>query len=134
MENYLNLMTNIDLCESINVEKIIKVENEMGIKLPLSYKSFIQKYNGGEGEIGKNSYLVLWSIDEIIELNKEYGVSDFTPGLVYFGSDGGSMAYAFDFRPEKPIFVEFPTDSIHIEDANYISDTFGEFIEQLHNR
>ena len=133
-DSYLNLMENVEFGDAVSVERILEVENEMGIKFPMFYKSFMQNHNGAEGEVGKNSYLAIWTIDEIAELNRDYGVNDFTPGLVYFGSDGGRMAFAFDMRNEKINIVEFPTDSIHIEDAIYISDSFEGFIKALYNR
>ena len=95
-DSYLNLMENVKFGDAVSVERILEVENEMGIKFPMFYKSFMQNHNGAEGEVGKNSYLAIWTIDEIAELNRDYGVNDFTPGLVYFGSDGGGMAFAFD--------------------------------------
>ncbi len=44
--------------------------------------------NGIEGPIGKASYLSIWPINELIELNQEYAVDEFLPGIKYFGSDG----------------------------------------------
>ena len=35
-------------------------------------------------------------------------VSEFAPGLILFGSDGGGEAYAFDVREAVPIIVEVP--------------------------
>ncbi len=99
--SYIDLMKNVDMGSVIDEKKIFNVEKRMNIEFPIGYKEFIKTYNGAEGEIGENSYIVIWKIEEIAELNNEYGVSEFTPGLVYFGSDGGGMAYAFDMRNEK---------------------------------
>ena len=89
--------------------------------------------NGAEGFIG-SSYLVIWPIEQIIVLNQAYRVSEFNPGLVYFGSDGGGEAYAFDIRTKEMPIVEFPFESIHIEDAELCGKTFYEFLQNLYCR
>ncbi|MDA8146762.1 MAG: hypothetical protein M0Z27_11975, partial [Thermaerobacter sp.] len=90
--------------------------------------------NGGEGMIGDNSYLVIWPAEQIIQLNEAYSVNEFTPGLVYFGSDGGGMAYAFDTKDDRTRIVELPFESIHAEDAKFCGQTFTEFLQYLHTR
>lgn len=88
--------------------------------------------NGAEGSIGENSYLAIWSVEEIVPLNKDAKVEEFTPGLVFFASDGGGMAYAFNKREENVSIVEIPDDSIHIEDAKLIGKTFNDFLQNLY--
>lgn len=110
---------------------IVDVESKLGIKLPEQYIRFMMEANGAEGKIG-NSYLVIWPAEQIVQLNIEYAVNDFTPGLVYFGSDGAGMAYAFDNRLENNVIVEFPFESIHIEDAKLCGKTFFEFLQYLY--
>lgn len=66
-------------------------------------------------------------------LNQDAKVEEFTPGLVFFASDGGGMAYAFDKREENVSIVEIPHDSIHIEDAKLIRKRFNEFLKNLYN-
>ena len=124
-EEIFALMSDMELEEPTTEAEITAVENAMQIKFPIEYKEFMKKSNGAEGAIGENSYLSIWPMNEIVELNEGYGVADFTPGLVYFGSDGGGMAYAFDSRKEYMPIVEFPFDSIHIEDAKLIANTFN---------
>jgi hypothetical protein len=87
--------------------------------------------NGAEGELGENSYLVIWPIEEIISLNEAYSVSQYTSGILYFGSDGGDIAYAFDVKNMS--IIEIPFESIHIEDARLCAHNFNDFIESLYN-
>ena len=107
---------------------------QLGISLPDQYKEFMIETNGAEGFVGVNSYLAIWPIDQIVQLNDEYAVKEFTPGLVYFGSDGGGMAYAFDCRDEITSIVEFPFESIDVEDARSCGRTFNEFMQNLYSR
>lgn len=120
---------NLPSCE----EDIKKVESEMDIIFPIQYKEFMLKTNGSEGFIGENSYLAIWSIEEIVPFNKEGKVEEFTPGLVQFASDGGGMVYAFDKRNEEILIVEIADDSIHIEEAKFLAKTFAEFLQYLYD-
>jgi hypothetical protein len=47
--------------------------------------------NGGEGSVG-DTYVILWRIEELIEMSKAYDVAEYAPGLFLFGSDGGGEA------------------------------------------
>ena len=134
MKNTIDLMREMDFAAPADDELIIRTECEMGVEFPEQYKEFMKITNGAEGALGENSYLAIWSLDEIASLNEDYGVRKFTPGLVYFGSDGGGNAYAFDYRGATPVIVEFPFDSIHIEDAVKIADTLEAFISELNKK
>src|ERR1044072_7362040 len=70
-------------------------ESESGLRLPDDYARFLQQTNGGEGFLG-NAYVILWRVEELIEMNKAYEVTEYAPGLFLFGSDGGGEAFAFD--------------------------------------
>ena len=109
------------------------VEKEIGMSFPPQYKEFMLESNGAEGSVGDNSYLAIWSVEEIVPLNEAGGVEQFTPGLVYFASDGGGTAYAFDKRTENVSIVETPDDSIDIEEAELCGNTFMEFLQYLYD-
>lgn len=109
------------------------VEAEMGMVFPIQYRDFMLESNGAEGKVGENSYLAIWPIEDIVSLNRDAKVEEFTPGLVFFASDGGGMAYAFDKRCEGMPIVEIPDDSIHIEDAKLRGNTFNEFLQNLYH-
>lgn len=132
-EQVKKLMKSMDFNSPASEKGINDVELEMGINFPDQYKEFMMESNGAEGSIGENSYLAIWSVEEIVPLNKDAKVEEFTPGLVFFASDGGGMAYAFDKRDENVPIVEIPDDSIHIEDAKLIGKTFNDFLQNLYN-
>lgn len=93
-------MSDMEVGQSNSEEVVNNLEANLQIMLPEEYRQFMTKHNGAEGAIGEKNYLVIWPVEEIVELNEAYGVSEFTPSLVYFGSDGGGTAYAFDKRSE----------------------------------
>lgn len=105
----------------------------LGINFPDQYKEFMLNSNGAEGGIGKNSYLAIWAAENIAQYNADYEVNEFNPGLVYFGSDGGGMVFAFDNRtPETPI-VTLPFESVDLEDLELCAHSFNEFLQGLYN-
>lgn len=132
-KNLKNLINKMELNQPTTREMLEDIGIKLGIKLPDQYVEFMLESNGAEGNVGTKSYLSIWSAEQIVQLNEEYAVNEFTPGLVYFGSDGGDMAYAFDKREnESPLVVEFPFESIHIEDAKLCGKTFAEFLQYLY--
>ena len=84
--------------------------------------------NGIERPIGKANYLSIWPINELIELNQEYAVDEFLPGIKYFGSDGGDMAYGFEFDHDRTTIIEISFDSINKEEVKKYGEYFYEFL------
>jgi hypothetical protein len=130
-ESLKTFIDNMDINPPTTEYKLCEAELNIGISFPTQYKEFMLASNGAEGGIGEHSYLVIWPIEEIVKLNEQYAVSRFTPGLVYFGFDGGGMAYAFDNRTEESSIVEFPFESIKTEDIKQLGRTFHEFLRFL---
>jgi hypothetical protein len=112
--------------------KVKKVQTELGITFPKDYIEFISYSNGAEGNIGEN-YLILWSIEDIIELNEAYGVNEFAKGLVLFGSDGGDTAFAFDTRTNETQIVTVPFMGMDLDEVTMCSNTFNGFLNYLLN-
>ena len=130
----MNYMELLDVNNGISDDVITDAEKEMKIKFPKEYRDFMLKYNGGEGEIGQLSYISMWKIEELAELNKSYSVEEFTPNFVYFGSDGGDMAYAFDFSAGEVSYIEFPFMSIDESDKEVLGATLDEFFMTLYKQ
>ncbi len=106
--------------------KVKKVEAELDVTFPNDYIEFISYSNGAEGSIGEN-YLILWSIEDIVELNEDYGVNEFAKGLVLFGSDGGDTAFAFDKRTNETQIVTVPFIGMDLNEITTCSNTFNGF-------
>ena len=64
-----------------------EITSILGIPLPAQYVEFMKKHNGGEGDIGGISWLVLDRIETLQGLNE--AVEEFLPkGTIIIGSDG----------------------------------------------
>jgi hypothetical protein len=111
--------TDIDACEI-----------DSGYRLPSDYKDFLVEHDGGEGFIGA-SYAQLWGVRALVEMNREYEVSTYTPGLFLFGSSGGGEAFGFDYRISELAIIAVPFIVMAWEDAIPISSSFTGFIEML---
>jgi len=114
-----------------HLQAIEKFEAESRIQLPQDYVCFLQKMNGGEGEFGE-SYLALWSIDDIVERNRGYMVAEATPGLLVFGSDGGNEAFGFDLRSNAKEIVAVPFIVLDWKDSIRVAPTFTAFLEAMY--
>jgi cell wall assembly regulator SMI1 len=113
-----------------NDEAFVKAETELGWPLPSDYKEFLKKNNGGEGFIGEN-YLILWSIEELAQFNKEYQIEEYAPGLILFGSDGGGEGFAFDRRTLPATIVQVPFIGMELNYARLMAANFDEFLAKL---
>jgi hypothetical protein len=114
-------------------DSITEIEEALRISFPIQYKNFMLESNGAEGCIGESSYLAIWRDSEIVRANRDLKIEEYTPGLVLFASDRGGTAYAFDKRQAQMPIVEIPDDSIHIEEAVKIADTFTGFLQYLYD-
>lgn len=110
--------------------KIKQLEDNFNVNLPDDYKQFLLLSDGVTGNIG-NNYVDLWSVDNVINLNKEHNVSEFFPGFVLFGTDGGNEAYAFDFRNEDLQIIQTSLIPLDENSSNVISDNFIGLLEKL---
>lgn len=99
-------------------------------RLPDDFARFMQQTNGGEGFVG-NPYLILWRMEELLEMNKAYQVVEYAPGLFLFGSDGGGEAFAFDTRSEAKPIVAIPFVGMDLGLARPVAQTFEAFLEKL---
>jgi hypothetical protein len=110
--------------------ELADAEQSMVHRLPSDYKLFLQWSDGGEGQVG-NRYLSLWKASELSQLNADYEIATYLPGLVAIGTDGGDLAYAFDFRnPEGAAVVEVPLGDLDPASAVKIADRFEDFLRR----
>jgi len=111
-------------------DAITKFETEARISLPKEYVDFLLRMNGGYGFVGE-AYFSLWRFDELIEDNKRSGISEYMPGLLAFGSDGGGEAFAFDMRFGVNDVICIPFIGLDWENVRQIAPTFDKFLEKV---
>jgi hypothetical protein len=72
----------------ITETELKKFESASCIRLPEQYAEFMKVTNGGEGHIGKNSYVQLFPLQDLMSINQAAATNRFAPGLFIFGSNG----------------------------------------------
>jgi hypothetical protein len=106
-------------------------ENELNFAFPTEYRDFLQFTNGGEGFVGSGSYAALWRVEEIRLFNKEYEVSEYAPGLLLFGTNGGGECFGFDYRSPDRDIVQVPAIGMSPNETLVIAPTFHQFPDFL---
>lgn len=113
-----------------SLEQIAAFSTTSGLTLPQDYTDFLKQSNGGEGIIGANAYLILFTVDELASLNKAYHVEDYAPGLLIFGSDGGGEAFAFNVGDSMRV-IRVPFVGMDSSNVEPLANNFTAFIEYL---
>ena len=97
----------------------------INFQLPEGFIEFYKESNGGVLS-GKNVYVDLWPLSEMIDMNKGYEVDKYAPNFFVFGSDGGGTAYGIE---KKTAFI-YDMQFIGMpEDARFICKRFSEFLQ-----
>lgn len=112
-------------------EAIAEVERNLGCSFPYEYKQFLRYSNGGEGHVGKESYLILDSVEKLVEYNQAQNLAESRPGLVLFGSDGGGTYFAFDMADPNIRVMAFDPVSASPEDQWFVGRDFWDFLKRL---
>lgn len=114
-------------------EALTRWSSGLNIVLPEDYVDFMVEANGGEGSVG-DTYVQLWSTEQLVDLNEAYAVREFAPGIGLFGSDGGGTAYGFLSATVPATLVSVPFVGMAVEAVTPMGSTFTEFVQQLASR
>jgi hypothetical protein len=126
------LLDDLDRRPPATDSAIAESEKQLGTRLPAEYVEFLKLANGGEGFVGKNAYVMLWSVEELASMNQSYEVQKYAPGLLIFGSDGGGEAYGFDTRTSRWPIVQVPFVGMAWSSARSVDGSFGGFLRRLY--
>jgi len=111
---------------------VADVERQLASELPAEYRDFLLHCNGGEGFVGPSAYLMLWRVEELLPNNTAYEVSEYAPGLLIFGSDGGGEALAFDMDAAGSPVVSVPFVGMDRRLARTVATSFDGFLAATH--
>lgn len=114
-----------------SLDVIREFELTMNFSLPSDYVEFLKVSNGGEGFIGE-SYVMLWPIESLVELNEGYEVADYAPDLLIIGSNGGGEALVYRRDSAPPTIGMIPFVGFDIEHLEIIDSDFVSFLRYLH--
>jgi hypothetical protein len=112
------------------LDEIAAAELALGFDLPRQYLDFVRLVDGGEGWVGE-TYISMWPVSELVELNALARVGDFAPHLTLFGTDGGTGSLAFDRRGDGITFSTVPIVGLALGLEERGVATFGQFLIEL---
>ena len=99
----------------------------LGIPLPAQYIEFMKRHNGGEGDIGGITWLMLDRLETLQELNE--AVQEFLPdGTIIIGSDGGSELYGVN---ASGTYLNLP-ETMEEEYIAYLGDDLNELPQKIY--
>jgi hypothetical protein len=110
---------------------INQAERELGQLLPSDYKQVVEKSDSLEGFVSEDCYVTLWPVSELKELNDAYCTSEFIPGFLLLGSDGGDTGYGFRWGANGPEYGSVPLIGMAPEAIRMLNDTLTGLIENL---
>jgi hypothetical protein len=116
----------------IDESNLASAEASLGVKFSSDYRDIIKSSDGFEENL-PNAHLVLWSLEEVVDINVRdaYGLGESLPGLLLIGSDGGGELLAFDLRTEPALVVLVNAVSSSWEDARYQADSLRSLLVAL---
>ncbi len=112
-------------------EALAGVEAALGARLPSDYRQFLLERDGAEGPIGETAYIALWSVGELVSLNRGYNVSTFIPGITLIGGDGGGTGYGFRRNDDHFEYVDVPLVGMDLDEVRVLGTTFAEMLQRI---
>ena len=73
-------------------DEILKINS---VVLQKQYVEFMEEHDGGEGDIGE-TWLILFPLEELQEINNDYCIEEFLPNHIIIGSNGGGELYGIN--------------------------------------
>lgn len=115
--------------ELLSESQFLEWLSKINLNFAEDYLEFMKARNGGEGPIGKYSYVCFWPMEKLIQINEDYAVNEFAPELFLIGTNLGGTAYGI--RKRSGVFIE--TDFIGMSDEDVIvhGPGFAEFLLAL---
>src|SRR5438067_2879887 len=113
-------------------EQIARVESEMDCKLPDDVKALLAEHDGGRGTLGpRKRPFELWSIQRIADECEAQEVTRAVPGLVLFGSDGGSEGYGWFPEASGKKYGRLPLLAAGPHEFEGLADSFPGLVKAL---
>lgn len=106
-----------------------KIEQINNVVLPVQYLCFMKKHNGGKGDIGE-TWLELFPLEELQEINDDYYIEEFLPNHIIIGSNGNGELYGIDGNGiyfNVPIMIDESDITFLGDDIDLLPDKINDF-------
>jgi hypothetical protein len=106
---------------------INEVQRQAGFELPQDYIAAMKEFNGGEGEVGVNSWLCLFSIEDLLKTNNDYKLlMEQIPDYFLFGKDAADTGYAFN-KLDQSIYSFGLMSDFSVDPIDFCASSFVDF-------
>jgi len=112
-------------------EEVGRAEQALGVRFPGDYRLFLSASDGLEGGIGGDKYLMLFRIEDIAEINVAAATSEFAPGFVIIGSDGGGTSYGFRWHGRTPEYGRVTDMELSNERIEVLGASLMDMIQRI---
>jgi len=107
-----------------NLEEIVDIEKKLELTIPEVYKEFLLEMNGAE-----INYALLYSTDDLVEMNILNEVREYAPGFISIGSDNGDYELLMKAAKDEIAFRLVDAGSMVPDDEyNTIYPSFKDWI------
>lgn len=121
-------LTNISgliLTPSANDSEILKVENEMNVKLPYSFKDLLKTSNGLSTKEG----IVIYGTEDIVERNETWETQVYAQGYIAIGDDSGGGVFLMSQGEGKKSVLIVDSGDMTIEHSNLVTSDINQWIK-----
>ncbi|MFD6334813.1 SMI1/KNR4 family protein [Streptomyces niveus] len=113
-------------------DQIMQAERRFGVRFPADYRYFLAT----EGSLGRfvppaDDFLVINSIEELIDVNEAGDFQERFPGSVVIGGDGSREMLTYDFRQEPPPLVLLDVSAQDWSSAIHQAASLSSLLEQF---
>ncbi len=113
-----------------DVESLFAAERALGVRLPSDLRSLLLASDGIDGWVG-DGYLNLWSVAELVELNRSSMTSLLAPGLTLIGSNNIGDGYGFLEIDGMTRYVQVQEIGLSLDEAEPFGDSLSEFFDRI---
>ena len=78
------------------IKQISDFESRYKLVIPIQYKDFLKKENG----ISFNGGTILYSLDELKQMNDDLQIQEYQPDYLAIGDDGGGLVFLMKQEPD----------------------------------
>lgn len=106
-----------------NINQISDFESRYKMVIPIPYKEFLQNENG----ISFNGGAILYSLDELKQMNDNFEIQEYQPNYLAIGDDGGGLVFLMRQEPDAKEVICVDMSDYDIELPFYRIENFTDW-------
>jgi hypothetical protein len=131
IEDFDKLFENFQREHGAHQSQIDDLVSFSAFELPSDYLELLRRANGLSGWL-RNRYLIIYSTEEAITINRAASVMKRLPGKLIFGSNGGGTSYLLEAGRSAYARVYRCEDvDLTNEELTHIASSMYEFLERF---